>query len=116
MRLSGRRVAWSMTLGLVAPGRTTRILVLLTLLDDCLVRAIALSLGCPSGRYFDKSARVLSDPRQRACFERSAPLLLSTRAIAEPARVSPAANNAGSSLGKRLCAEYDPVKDACGLT
>ena len=36
-----------MTLGLVASGRTTRILVPLTLLDACLVRAIVLFLAAP---------------------------------------------------------------------
>ena len=37
-----------MTLGLFAPGRTTRIIFLLTLLDACLVRAIVLFLAAPS--------------------------------------------------------------------
>ena len=44
-----------MTLGLVASGRTARI-VLLTLLDACLVRAIVLFLGCPSAAQLSSSS------------------------------------------------------------
>ena len=93
-----------MTLGLCAKfkrlsaGRTTRIPVPLTLLDDCLVRAIVLFLGCPSGRYFDISARGCfrwACSRQRVRSQRSARLSSLSRALLAELLESPGRNRTG---------------------
>ena len=66
-----------MTLGLFAPGRTTRIPVPRTLLDDCLVRAIALFLAAPLVDVSMNQPGAASDGRAAASGLVSSALLLS---------------------------------------